>query len=210
MQVNTTDWQQFSGTTGGKLVAAACWQAQVAGSSQDYYQTFTAVAADRATERLTTEQTTDTSFATVGGQWTRPIGRATLIAGADFQRTDSTVEEFRYSLTNVQTGPFFAGGTERTAGRLRARQHSRRRHGDRRARRPRRLVDLRADRPDAARPVGDVLQPARRGGVAQRPLRAAGRGVSRQPHADASTNCTAASASATSSPTPTRCSIPKR
>ena len=32
-------------------------------------------------ERLTTEQTTDTSFATVGGQWTRLIGRATLIAG---------------------------------------------------------------------------------------------------------------------------------
>jgi outer membrane receptor protein involved in Fe transport len=115
LQVNTTDWKQISSTAGGNL-AGGIWQAQAAGSSQDYYQTFTAVAADRASERLTTEQTTDTSFQTVGGQWTRLFGRTTLIAGADFQRTDSTVEELRYSVTNVQTGPFLAGGVERTFG----------------------------------------------------------------------------------------------
>jgi outer membrane receptor protein involved in Fe transport len=114
-QVNDTDWQQISATAGGNL-GGGVWQAQVAGSTQDYYQTFTAVSADRTTERLTTKQTTDTEFQTVGGQWTRMFGRATLIAGADFQRTDSTVEEFRYSITNVQTGPFFAGGKERTIG----------------------------------------------------------------------------------------------
>jgi len=115
LQVNTTDWKQLSGSGGGNL-AGGVWQVQAAGSSQDYYQTFTAVAADRASERLTTEQTTDTSFQTVGGQWTRLFGRTTLIAGADFHRTDSTVEEFRYSVTNVQTGPFYAGGIERTYG----------------------------------------------------------------------------------------------
>jgi outer membrane receptor protein involved in Fe transport len=114
-QVNTTDWNQISATAGGS-VGGGVWQAHVAGSGQDYYQTFTAVAADRASERLTTEQTTDTSYATFGGQWTRLIGRTTLIAGADFHHTDSTVEELRYSVTNVQTGPFFAGGTERSFG----------------------------------------------------------------------------------------------
>lgn len=113
-QVNSTDWQQVSGTAGGSLAGGA-WQAQAAGSSQDYYQTFTAVSADRTTERLTTEQTTDTSFASVGGQWTRPVARATLIAGADFQRTESTVSELRYSFTGVQSGPFYLGGTERTS-----------------------------------------------------------------------------------------------
>ncbi|MCC7124518.1 MAG: TonB-dependent receptor [Acidobacteria bacterium] len=113
-QVNDTDWRQISFTTGG-TVAGGVFQAQVAGSTQDYYQTFSAVAADRATERLTTEQTTDTDFMTLGGQWTRPLGRVTLIAGGEFQRTESTVSELRYSVTNVQTGPFFAGGTERTA-----------------------------------------------------------------------------------------------
>ncbi len=112
--MNSTDWQQVSGTAGGSL-AGGVWQAQAAGSSQDYYQTFTAVSADRTTERLTTEQTTDTSFASVGGQWTRPVARATLIAGADFQRTESTVAELRYSFTGVQSGPFYLGGTERTS-----------------------------------------------------------------------------------------------
>jgi len=114
-QVNTTDWKQFSTTARGNA-GGGVWQVQGATSWQDYYQTFTAVAADRASERLTTEQTTDTNFQTVGGQWTRLFGRTTLIAGADFQRTDSTVEELRYSVTNVQTGPFFAGGIERTYG----------------------------------------------------------------------------------------------
>jgi outer membrane receptor protein involved in Fe transport len=113
-QVNSTDWQQVSGTAGGSL-AGGVWQAQAAGSSQDYYQTFTAVSADRTSERLTTEQTTDTSFASVGGQWTRPVARATLIAGADFQRTESTVSELRYSFTGVPSGPFYLGGTERTS-----------------------------------------------------------------------------------------------
>jgi outer membrane cobalamin receptor len=115
LQVNTTDWQQLSGTAGGNL-GGGVWQFSAAGSTQDYYQTFSAVAADRASERLTTRQTTDTDFQTVGGQWTRLFGRTTLIAGADFQRTDSTVEELRYSITNVETGPFFAGGTERSFG----------------------------------------------------------------------------------------------
>ncbi len=114
LQVNTTGWTQVSGTMGGAR-AGGVWQAQAARSVQDYYQTFTAVAAGRATERLTTEQTTDTTFNTAGGQWTRPLGTVTLIAGGDFHRTESEVRELRYSLTNEQSGPFLAGGTERTA-----------------------------------------------------------------------------------------------
>jgi outer membrane receptor protein involved in Fe transport len=114
-QVNSTDWSQLSGTTGGTL-AGGVWQAQAAGSKQDYFQTFTAVAADRASERLTTEQTNDTSYGSVGGQWTRPLARATLIVGADYDRTESTVSEIRYSLTNVPSGPFLAGGSQQTTG----------------------------------------------------------------------------------------------
>lgn len=113
-QVNSTDWKQVSGTAGGSL-AGGVWQAQASGSSQDYYQTFTAVFAGRAGERLTTAQTTDTSYASAGGQWTRPMGRTTIVAGTEFHRTESTVEEFRYPSATVQTGPFFAGGTERSA-----------------------------------------------------------------------------------------------
>ena len=114
-QVNSTDWQQLSLTSSGNLAGGA-WRAQAASSRQDYYQTFTAVTATRTSERLTTEQTTDTDFRGAGVQWTRAVGRTTLVAGADAQRTASTVEEFRYSTTNVRSGPFFAGGVQQGLG----------------------------------------------------------------------------------------------
>jgi outer membrane receptor protein involved in Fe transport len=114
VQVNNTDWRQFS-ADGGGLVGGGVLQVQVAGSSQDYYQTFSFVAAGRATERLTFEQTIDTSHAMANGQWTRPFGRLTLITGADYHRTNSTQDELRYALVggvNTGSGPFVSGGTE--------------------------------------------------------------------------------------------------
>jgi outer membrane receptor protein involved in Fe transport len=110
-QVNTTDWTQLSGEAGGSAAGGA-WLVRGSGGTQEYYQTFTAVAADRASERLTTEQTTPSSFGTASGQWSRGLGAVTLLAGAEGRWTDATVEEIRYSLTNVRSGPFFAGGTE--------------------------------------------------------------------------------------------------
>ena len=117
VQVNTTDWRQLSAEAGG-VVAGGAWEAHAAGGSQDYYQTFSAVAADRRTERLTTVQTTPSDFISVAGQWSRFFGRHSLLVGADARHTDSTVEEFRYVLVsgvNTPTGPFLVGGTERNA-----------------------------------------------------------------------------------------------
>jgi outer membrane receptor protein involved in Fe transport len=111
LQVNTTDWTQISVDAGG-VVGQGVWQATVGGNSQDYYQTFTAVAADRASERLTTKQTTGTEHRMANGQWTQPFGKTTLVVGGDYHHTESTVSELRYSVTNVETGPFFVGGTE--------------------------------------------------------------------------------------------------
>ena len=62
MQVNTTDWHQFSGVAGG-IVGGGMFDLQVAASNQDYYQTFSSVAAGRATERLTFAQTINTCLA---------------------------------------------------------------------------------------------------------------------------------------------------
>lgn len=111
LQVNDTNWKQISGDVGGQL-GTGVWAARVAGGTQEYYQTFTAVAADRRTERLTTEQTTPTDFAAYSGQWAGAIRPAALLVGAEGRRTDSEVRELRYSFTNVQTGPFLAGGVE--------------------------------------------------------------------------------------------------
>ncbi|MGQ0732244.1 MAG: TonB-dependent receptor [Acidobacteriota bacterium] len=117
VQVNSTDWRQVSGELGG-VAGGGAWQVHVAGGSQDYYQTFSAVAANRQSERLTTEQTTPSEFLSLSGQWSRPVGAHVVLLGAETRETDSTVEEFRYALVsgvNTGSGPFLAGGTERNS-----------------------------------------------------------------------------------------------
>jgi outer membrane receptor protein involved in Fe transport len=117
VQVNTTDWQQFS-IEGGGIVGGGVFEVNGVGSGQDYYQTFSAVAAGRATERLTFEQFIDTSHRGLNIQWTRPINKLTMIVGGDYRNTDSVQDEFRYVLVtgvNTKTGPFISGGEETVA-----------------------------------------------------------------------------------------------
>jgi outer membrane receptor protein involved in Fe transport len=111
LQVNDTEWTQVSGEAGG-AVGGGAWLVRAAGGTQEYFQTFTAVAANRATERLTTEQTTPSSFANVSGQWTGSWDNSAVLVGLEGKHTTSEIEEFRYSITNVRSGPFFAGGSE--------------------------------------------------------------------------------------------------
>jgi len=117
VQVNTTDWQQFSLDVGA-FVGGGVFEIHGVGSSQDYYQTFSAVAAGRATERLTFEQFIDTSHRGMNAQWTRPINKLTMIVGADYRHTHAVQDELRYALVsgvNTRSGPFLSGGTENVA-----------------------------------------------------------------------------------------------
>jgi outer membrane receptor protein involved in Fe transport len=117
LQVNSTAWRQLSGAVGG-LAGGGAWEARVTGGSQEYYQTFSAVVASRVSERLTTEQWTPSDFASGSGQWSRNLGRHSLLVGGDAHRTESTVDEYRYALVsgiNTGSGPFVVGGTERTS-----------------------------------------------------------------------------------------------
>jgi outer membrane cobalamin receptor len=112
LQVNSTTWKQVAGESGGTAGGGA-WLVRASGGTQSYYQTFTAVAADRASERLTTEQTTPSNFFNASGQWTRAYRSVSFLAGAEAKRTKSTVQEFRYAFgTNVKSGPFETTGTE--------------------------------------------------------------------------------------------------
>lgn len=122
VQVNDTDWKQFSVAAGG-FVGGGVLDLNAGSSSQDYHQTFSAVAAGtaaalRPTERLTFEQfiTTDSTFA--NGQWTRPLGKVTLIAGADFRRTDGHEDEIPFTLVsgvNTRQATLLSGGVETVA-----------------------------------------------------------------------------------------------
>ena len=123
VQVNSTDLQQYSFELGA-VVGGGALDVRAIGSGQDYYQTFSFVAATRQTERLTFEQFIDTSHRAVNGQWSRPFNRVTLILGGDYRFTDSLQDEYRYALVagvNTPSGPFLSGGEERiTAGYARA------------------------------------------------------------------------------------------
>jgi outer membrane receptor protein involved in Fe transport len=114
-QVNTTDSAQASGEAGGSFADGA-WLVRASGGEQTYYQTFSAVAAGRATERLTTEQTIPSRFATVAGQWTRGTASTVWLVGAEARRTRAVVEEIRYAFgTGAPSLPFILGGHESTA-----------------------------------------------------------------------------------------------
>ncbi len=122
VQVNSTDWQQLSFEAGGFL-GGGVLEFHAVGSSQDYYQTFSAVAAvagvPRSGERLTFEQFIDTSHRAFNGQWSRLFGRVTVIAGGDYRHTDAHQDELRYALVggvNTPSGPFPSGGKEEILG----------------------------------------------------------------------------------------------
>ena len=115
VQVNSTDWRQLSVEAGG-FVGGGVLEFHGVGSSQDYYQTFSFVAGGRATERLTFEQTIDTSHRGLNAQFSRLFNRVTVILGTDYRHTESHQDELRYALVsgvNTPSGPFPSGGTER-------------------------------------------------------------------------------------------------
>jgi outer membrane receptor protein involved in Fe transport len=120
VQVNSTDWTQFSFEAGG-ILAGGVFDLHVVGSSQDYYQTFSAVTAaggvPRSAERLTFEQFIDTSHRALNAQWSRAFNRVTTIFGVDVRHTESHQDENRFVLVSgVNTlnplSPFPSGGTE--------------------------------------------------------------------------------------------------
>ena len=114
LQTNAT--RLFQGSIGGDwglgggLLAARAWAGE-----QDFEQTFTAVAADRRSERLIRAQ--EVPAETAGGslQWTQPAGtRQTLVAGVELRDVEGTSDETAF--TPAGSVRAAAGGRQRTAG----------------------------------------------------------------------------------------------
>jgi len=105
LQVNDTTIRQLAaGGDFGSLTLRAY------GSDQDYFQTFSAVADDRNSERLTIEQSVPSRGLGGSAQWTRVIrNRHVLITGVDLRTVRGTSDELR-GTTRV-----IAGGKQRTA-----------------------------------------------------------------------------------------------
>jgi outer membrane receptor protein involved in Fe transport len=100
LQINDTEWRQISGDANGAL-AGGYWTARLTGGTQEYFQTFSAIAADRQSERLTNDQTIPGDFLSAGGQWIRTWRRADILLGAEGRRTTADVNETRYPVTGA-------------------------------------------------------------------------------------------------------------
>ena len=81
-------------------------------SHQDYDQAFSAIASDRKTERLTTNQHVPAHTSGLSLQWTRPLGAHVLVLGADGRAVWGRSEED--NLSGSSTLHTTAGGRQRT------------------------------------------------------------------------------------------------
>ena len=107
LQVNDTEIRQIAGggdtSAWGGLMSFRGWI-----GDQDYFQTFSAVAANRDTERLTVEQRVPSETYGGSAQWTRTAGqRHAVLTGVDVRDVSGTSDEtqiaFNGTRNRVQT-----------------------------------------------------------------------------------------------------------
>ena len=113
LQTNDTTTRQLAGgadaaAAGGSLLLRAY------ASDQDYAQTFSAIAANRNTERLTVSQRVPSRGVGASMQWSRAFGlRNAIVAGAESRRVSGESEEQQFAFNGGVTNAV-AGGRQRT------------------------------------------------------------------------------------------------
>jgi outer membrane receptor protein involved in Fe transport len=108
LQINDTSIRQLAAGTdvrlpGGSLLVRAY------GSDQDYHQTFSAIAADRNSERLTIDQRVPSTARGGSTQWFSTIGGNVIVAGADGREVSGASEELPYAVNGKVTPSRVAG-----------------------------------------------------------------------------------------------------
>jgi outer membrane receptor protein involved in Fe transport len=84
------------------------------GSDQDYHQTFSAIAADRNSERLTVDQRVPSSGRGGSLQWFTTIGNNVIVAGGDARQVKGASEELQFAV-NGKVTPSDVSGHQRNA-----------------------------------------------------------------------------------------------
>ncbi len=113
LQTNDTNQRQAS-VRGSGFAGGGAWQASAYASTQTYDQSFTAVAAGRASESLTQRQRVPSESTGGSADWLRVWGRSTLVAGVDGRRVEGTTNEIRFVSGRPQPVTQ-AGGVQTTA-----------------------------------------------------------------------------------------------
>ncbi len=112
LQVNDTQIGLVALGLDGGRAASGRWALRFWGETQDYSQTFTAVAADRTREDLTREQKVPADALGFSAQWSRPLGSSQrLLVGAEARRVSGTTEEVAFT-RGVATTSVEAGGRD--------------------------------------------------------------------------------------------------
>jgi len=98
--INDTASRQGTGEVAGSLVGGLV-SARVFVGTQGYDQTFSAVSADRTTEDLNRRQRVPTRVEGTAAQWARPIGRHTVLVGAETKFITGDTRETQLSAGRV-------------------------------------------------------------------------------------------------------------
>lgn len=101
-QINATV-TRWSGVNAHGIVAGGVWDARGDVSLNDYRQTFSAVAANRLTERLTSLQWVGSTGGGAGFNWLRQVGRGHFLVGASSRIARADLDEASFSLAGVQS-----------------------------------------------------------------------------------------------------------
>lgn len=108
---NDTNARHYAAEVSG-AAAAQTWLVRAGGGSQRYFNNFSAVAADRDSERLTRVQRIPHETFTGSGQWTLTRGTAVILAGAEVRRTEAEVVENGFTAAGAPLASTTTGGTE--------------------------------------------------------------------------------------------------
>jgi outer membrane receptor protein involved in Fe transport len=85
------------------------------GSGQDYHQTFSAIAADRNSERLTVDQRVPSSGRGGSLEWFETIGRNVIVAGGDARQVNGASDELQFAAINAKITRSDVSGQQRNA-----------------------------------------------------------------------------------------------
>ncbi|HXE81297.1 MAG TPA: TonB-dependent receptor [Vicinamibacterales bacterium] len=115
LQTNDTAAVQGRVDAGGDA-AGGRWRATVHGAGQIYRQAFSAIAADRASERLTLRQRVPSSERGLAAEWSRAGARFDVLAGGDVRQTEATNHEQGYFPDGRERDPATTDAFQRTSG----------------------------------------------------------------------------------------------
>ena len=114
VQVNDTQWRNVSGDLTG-TAQNGVWTVNVDGGTQSYFQTFSAVIANRNDERLVRRNEGPTEFFNISGQWVQTLGDYVLLVGGEGKRVEGIVNSTGVSFgTGLPTGTAQLGGIEKS------------------------------------------------------------------------------------------------